>query len=151
MNRRDFLRSTGAFSASLAFAKAGRLFARGITGDQWRTFEVTTSVEVLKPSGATRIWLPTALFTESPFQKRSPARFNPKAAQRRWTKARRIRLESSSRNFRLVSGRSSPSRAGSLRRPIPLISARPAMLPKKPPRIWHIFCGRPSYCQPMAL
>ena len=69
MNRRDFLRSTGAFSASLAFAKAGRLFARGITGDQWRTFEVTTSVEVLKPSGATRIWLPTALFTESPFQK----------------------------------------------------------------------------------
>lgn len=69
MNRRDFLRSTGVFSASLAFAKAGRLFANAITIDHWRTFEVTTSVEVLKPSGATRIWLPTALISETPFQK----------------------------------------------------------------------------------
>jgi transglutaminase-like putative cysteine protease len=69
MNRRDFLRSTGVFSASLAFAKARNLFARVATSDHWRTFEVTTSVEVLKPSGTTRIWLPTALISESPFQK----------------------------------------------------------------------------------
>lgn len=69
MNRRDFLRSTGAFSASLAFAKAGRLFARGATNEHWRTFEVRTRVEVLKPSGTTRMWLPTALISESPFQK----------------------------------------------------------------------------------
>jgi len=69
MNRRDFLRSTGVFSASLAFAKAGRLFARGTTIDHWRTFEVATRAEVLKTSGSTRIWLPTALISETPFQK----------------------------------------------------------------------------------
>ena len=33
----------------------------------WRTFEVTTRVEVLKPSGATRVWLPAALL--APFQR----------------------------------------------------------------------------------
>jgi transglutaminase-like putative cysteine protease len=69
MNRRDFLRSTGVFSASLAFAKAGRFFASDATVDHWRTFEVTTRVEVLKTSGATRIWLPAPLISQSPFQR----------------------------------------------------------------------------------
>ena len=69
MNRREFLRSTGVFSASLAFAKAGGLFAKGAAIDHWRTFDVTTRVEVLKPSGTTRIWLPSALISETPFQK----------------------------------------------------------------------------------
>jgi transglutaminase-like putative cysteine protease len=66
VNRREFLRSTSAVSASLAFSK--RIF-----GDQatpgWRTFEVTTRVEVFKPSGTTRIWAPAALTRETPFQK----------------------------------------------------------------------------------
>jgi transglutaminase-like putative cysteine protease len=73
MKRRDFLRSTGIFSASLAFAKPGRFFARDAspdaTVDPRRTFEITTHVEVLKPSGTTRIWLPAALIRETPFQK----------------------------------------------------------------------------------
>jgi transglutaminase-like putative cysteine protease len=69
MNRRDFLQATGIFSASLAFTKAGQLFANGATGDPWRTFEVTTRAEVLKTSGTTRIWLPAALISETPFQK----------------------------------------------------------------------------------
>ncbi len=69
MKRREFLISTGAFSASLAFTKAGRIFASDATPEQWRTFEVTTRVHVLKPSGATRIWLPAPLITETPFQK----------------------------------------------------------------------------------
>ena len=69
MNRRDFLRSTGIVSASLAFAKAGRVFAADATVDHWRTFEVTTRAEVLKPSGTTRIWLPAPLISQSPFQK----------------------------------------------------------------------------------
>ena len=84
MKRRDFLRSTGIFSASLAFAKPGRLFARDTaldaTNDQWRTFEVTTRAEVLKPSGATRIWLPAPLISESPFQKTLSINFQPDAA-----------------------------------------------------------------------
>jgi transglutaminase-like putative cysteine protease len=77
MNRRDFLRSTGAFSASLAFAKTGRLFTRDTTVDHWRTFEVMTRVEVRKTSGTTRIWLPAALIGETPFQKTLSASFHP--------------------------------------------------------------------------
>ena len=69
MKRRDFLRSTGILSASLAFAKPGRIFASDTKADHWRTFEVTTRVEVLKTSGTTRIWLPAPLVRESPFQK----------------------------------------------------------------------------------
>ena len=69
MNRRDFLRSTGIVSASLVFAKAERVFATDTTVDHWRTFDVTTRVEVLKTSGTTRIWLPAPLISQSPFQK----------------------------------------------------------------------------------
>jgi transglutaminase-like putative cysteine protease len=77
MNRRDFLWSTGVFSASLAFPKVQRPFAWGSAVDQWRTFEVTTRVEVLKPSGTTRIWLPAPLISETPFQKTLSATFQP--------------------------------------------------------------------------
>jgi transglutaminase-like putative cysteine protease len=75
MKRRDFLRSAGIFSASLAFAKPGRIFASDATVDQWRTFEVSTRVQVLKPSGTTRIWLPAPLITETPFQKTLSAKY----------------------------------------------------------------------------
>jgi transglutaminase-like putative cysteine protease len=69
MNRRDFLRSAGVVSATLAFPRTERLFALGETEGGWRTFEVTTRVEVLKPSGPTLVWLPTALIRETPYQK----------------------------------------------------------------------------------
>jgi transglutaminase-like putative cysteine protease len=35
----------------------------------WRTFEVTTSVTVLKPSGVTRVWLPASLIIDTPYQR----------------------------------------------------------------------------------
>jgi len=76
MNRRDFLQSGGILSVSLAFAKAERLFSQVTTLDRWRTFQVTTRVEVLKPSGTTRIWVPAALITETPFQKTIANTFN---------------------------------------------------------------------------
>ena len=70
MNRRDFLRSAGVVSASLAFPHAVPLFPQGMTSDdKWRTFEVTTNVEVLKTAGITRVWVPAALAGETPFQK----------------------------------------------------------------------------------
>ena len=69
MNRRDFLRYAGAASASLMFPKAGHRLAEGATSEGWRTFEVKTRVEILKSSGATRLWLPAALISETPFQK----------------------------------------------------------------------------------
>ena len=72
MNRRDFLRSTGAVSAALAFPLGKgktRPFARTTAAGGWRTFEVTTHVEVLQPSGTTRIWVPAALVSQTPYQK----------------------------------------------------------------------------------
>jgi transglutaminase-like putative cysteine protease len=69
MNRRDFMRSAGVVSASLVFPKTARLFALGEVPARWRTFEVTTRVEVLKPSGTTLVWLPAALIRETAYQK----------------------------------------------------------------------------------
>jgi transglutaminase-like putative cysteine protease len=69
MNRRDFLRSAGAVSAVTAFPGAERIFIQGSPTEAWRTFDVTTSVQVLKPNGATRIWIPAALVNPTPFQK----------------------------------------------------------------------------------
>jgi transglutaminase-like putative cysteine protease len=70
MNRRDFLWSTGVACASLTFAKPELSFAQQHpASDGWRTFEVTTRAEVLKPAGETKIWLPAALKQNTPFQK----------------------------------------------------------------------------------
>jgi transglutaminase-like putative cysteine protease len=69
MKRREFLWSAGAVSAGLAFCKAGRLSGVEAIADRWRTFEVTTRVEILDTSGPSRIWVPTALLAQTPFQK----------------------------------------------------------------------------------
>ncbi len=76
MNRRDFLQAGSVVSVSLAFGKTAPLFSRVATVDRWRTFQVTTRVEVLKPSGATRVWVPAALISETPFQKTLANTFN---------------------------------------------------------------------------
>jgi transglutaminase-like putative cysteine protease len=69
MKRRSFLRSAGVVSAAIAFPNAGRIFGMETGSDGWRTFEVTTSVQVLKPAGVTRIWMPAALANPTSFQK----------------------------------------------------------------------------------
>ncbi len=69
MNRRDFLRSAGVMSAAVAWPESARLFAMDASAGGWRTFEVTTRVELLKSSGAALVWLPTALRSKTPFQK----------------------------------------------------------------------------------
>jgi transglutaminase-like putative cysteine protease len=76
MNRRNFLRSIGVVSAGLALPKGGRLFAKVTEPAAWRKFEVTTRIEVLKPSGTTRIWMPTALTSPTPFQETFSNTFN---------------------------------------------------------------------------
>src|SRR6266550_4973947 len=81
MNRRDFLRRTAVGSAAWALTgRHGRALATRTRsndgtstavqpGDNgWRTFELTTRVRVLKPSGATRVWLPMPLVS-APYQK----------------------------------------------------------------------------------
>ena len=69
MKRRDFLRAAASVSVGMTFPKVGRAFALGTTPEDWRTFEVTTNVQVLKPSGTTRIWIPAALLSPTPYQK----------------------------------------------------------------------------------
>jgi transglutaminase-like putative cysteine protease len=76
MNRRDFLRSAGIVSASLAIPRTARLFAESATPDRWRTFELTTRVEVAASSGATRVWLPAGLNKETPYQRTLANRFH---------------------------------------------------------------------------
>ena len=62
-------------AAALAMGDATRLLAQ----DEplpWRVFEVTTRVRVLKPSGATRVWLPTPLAV-APYQKTMGDTYHP--------------------------------------------------------------------------
>jgi len=76
MNRRDFLTSACMASAGLAFRRAERLFAQVASPGNCRRFEVTTRIEVLKPAGTTRIWVPMALINPAPFQKTLANNFN---------------------------------------------------------------------------
>jgi len=69
MNRREFLTCAGGAAVSASLCKVDPAFAQEHASTGWRTFEITTSVEVLKPSGSTRVWLPAALLGETPFQK----------------------------------------------------------------------------------
>lgn len=77
MNRRKFLSSASAVSAGLFLPQVGRLAAStpiapdaaGANADTWRTFELTTRVEVLKYSGITRVWVPAVLPNDLHFQK----------------------------------------------------------------------------------
>ena len=72
MDRRDFIRMTAAASAGMtlpgavsqAFAQAPAAAPAG-----WKTYEVTTRVEVLKPAGVTRIWLPTPLTQDTAYHR----------------------------------------------------------------------------------
>ena len=70
MDRRDFLRLSG--GASLGFAFPGLSLGSTSVADgagPWKVYEVTTRVEVLKPVGTTRVWLPTPLVLDTPYQK----------------------------------------------------------------------------------
>jgi transglutaminase-like putative cysteine protease len=61
--------------AGLAITKSLPAFA-GLMIDEWRTFEVTSTVEVLKPTGVTHIWLPAALIRDTPYQKTLSNKFS---------------------------------------------------------------------------
>ena len=89
MKRRDFLRSAGMVSAGLAFPEAAkRLFAADGSAGGWRTFELTTRVELLNPSGITRIWLPAALISRTPFQKTLANTFHAEGGSAKMTESK---------------------------------------------------------------
>lgn len=69
MKRREFLRASGVAATGLLLPRAATLFADDTVTTPWRTFEVTTRVEVLKAAGPTRIWVPAAITQPTQFQK----------------------------------------------------------------------------------
>jgi hypothetical protein len=75
MDRREFVKTASLVCASLAVPGVGRLFAE-TSEVGWRTFEVTTHIEVLNASGPVKIWVPAALVTETPFQKTLANKFD---------------------------------------------------------------------------
>src|SRR5581483_7985683 len=68
MNRRRFLQRTSALSGGLALALPEITRAQEPTARSWQTFEITTHIEILKPAGVTRVWVPVSL-QATPFQK----------------------------------------------------------------------------------
>jgi transglutaminase-like putative cysteine protease len=67
MQRREFLRRTALASAGAALSSPTHALLQTSTVDAWREFEITTRVEVLRPSGRTRVWVPAPLV--APYQK----------------------------------------------------------------------------------
>jgi transglutaminase-like putative cysteine protease len=70
MHRRTFLKASVALPAMAAVSTLPRFaWAGPDTAGRWRVFEVITQVEVLKPAGITRVWLPLPLVEDTPYQK----------------------------------------------------------------------------------
>jgi transglutaminase-like putative cysteine protease len=86
MNRRSFLRSSATVSAALAFSKSVPLLADTSLAATWRTFEVTTRVEILTPNGASRVWLPAAMIRDTPYQKTLSNNFTAEGGTARFSK-----------------------------------------------------------------
>ena len=72
MERRVFLKTIGASAAALAAGlhRSGRVAEAAAAAPGWRTFEVTTRVEVAAPKGVTKVWLPLPLMGDTDYQRR---------------------------------------------------------------------------------
>ena len=72
MKRRTFLKQGLAVSAGFAVGGVPRLirFADAQETPKWRSFEVTTRVEVANPVGSVRAWVPVPLLTSTNYFKR---------------------------------------------------------------------------------
>lgn len=84
MNRREFLQSSlagGVFVGGLA----GLPFARAGSGrqiDGWRSFELSTEVEIAEPAARTRLWLPVPLAADTDYQRALDLRWDAPGASR---------------------------------------------------------------------
>src|ERR1043166_5822380 len=87
MNCRHFLRSASGVSATVVFANTSCPLAEAVSTENWRTFEVKTRVEILRPSGATRVWLPAALLRRTPYQRTLSHRFSAEGGTARIVEA----------------------------------------------------------------
>ena len=70
MDRRSFLKTGAATLAAAGLTRPLAAFAgEGSSEARWRTFEVTSRVEIIKPSGVTRAWVPMPLAPDTDYQK----------------------------------------------------------------------------------
>jgi transglutaminase-like putative cysteine protease len=70
MRRRTFLRASLTLPGVAAISMLPRfVWAGSETAGKWRVFEVTTQVDILKPVGVTRVWLPLPLTEDTAYQK----------------------------------------------------------------------------------
>jgi transglutaminase-like putative cysteine protease len=76
MNRRTFLEANGSICAGFALTRAVPVLAHALSPGEWRTYEVVTKVELLKPGGISHVWLPSALMRDTPYQRTLFNRFN---------------------------------------------------------------------------
>jgi transglutaminase-like putative cysteine protease len=79
MNRRDFLRANSSICAGWALSTAIPVLGDTPSAGAWRTFEVVTTVELLKPNGIAHIWLPAPLIRNTPYQNTISTRFTAKS------------------------------------------------------------------------
>jgi len=86
MNRRNFLRTNGSICAGWALTKALPVLADSPSVSGWRTFEVVTRVELLKPEGVSHVWLPAPLIHDTPYQKTISTRFTAAGGTARLSK-----------------------------------------------------------------
>jgi transglutaminase-like putative cysteine protease len=82
MNRRHFLNAAGIAAVSSlvargAFAQIGAPAAGAPTG--WRTFEITTEVELAPEYGATRLWIPLPLVNDTDYHRTLSVHWNDNA------------------------------------------------------------------------
>ena len=68
IQRREFLK-VGAVAPAAAALSGLPGWALGAVSPHWRVFEITANVEVLKPSGTSRVWLPVPLIVDTDYQK----------------------------------------------------------------------------------
>jgi transglutaminase-like putative cysteine protease len=73
MDRRTFLKTSVGASAGMMVAGLARpmrsMGAPAAGSNTWRTFEVTTRMEIIKPSGVTRAWVPMPLLPDTDYHK----------------------------------------------------------------------------------
>ena len=92
MNRRDFLRANSSICAGWALSRAVPVLADNRSAGEWRTFEIGTKVELLKPKGASHIWLPAPLIRNTPYQNTISTRFKAEGGTARLSKDKQSAL-----------------------------------------------------------
>jgi hypothetical protein len=70
MDRRTFLKTGSVSLAAAGLMRPWTAIAAEPSGEtKWRTFEVTSRVEIIKPSGVSRAWVPLPLMPDTDYQK----------------------------------------------------------------------------------